>query len=261
MTLKLDCAAVDELDASYAVGALDVEEQRAVTDHLAHCPSPHHELRSLVAAARVLPVTLEPVTPSPETRSRVMATIAATPQAHRAVKEPAAPREAARRSTDRREARGGWFDRITPWLAPALGAAALVAIVLLGWNLRLQNDLAARDEALRNAATALADAEAAHPVAGAGGSALLLETRDGGATLVASDMPELESGNLYHMWLLDEAGVPVRAGTFTAADADALLVVRLEQPIGQHATFAITVEAGVVDAPQNEPIMSTDLAG
>lgn len=261
MTLQLNCAAVDELDASYAVGALDRDEQRAVSDHLAHCPSAHDELRTLVAAARILPTTLEPVTPSPGTRSRVMATIAATAQAHRAVEGRFASRDTARGRRDEQRARGSWFDRITPWLAPALGAAALAAIVLLGWNLRLQGDLAARDEALRNASAALAEAEAAHTVAGTGGSALLLETRDGGATLVASGMPELESGNLYHMWLLDEAGVPVRAGTFTAADADQLLVVQLAQPIRDHATFAITVEAGVVDAPQNQPIMSTDLAG
>ncbi len=259
MTLTLDCGAVDELDASYAVGALDADEQRAVTDHLARCPRPHGELRSLVATARVLPTSLEPVMPSPETRSRLMATIAATPQAHRPVTEPVASRAAAR--TDERRSAGAWFDRIAPWLAPALGAAALVAIVLLGWNLRLQSDLAARDEALRNAATALAEAEAAHPVAGTGGTAVLLEDRNGGGTLVASGMPEPESGNLYHMWLLDEAGQPVRAGTFTADEADELLVVPLEQPIGQHATFAITVETGVVDAPRNDPIMSTDLAG
>ena len=81
--LAMTCSAVDELAASYALGALDAGEERAVSTHLATCSEPHVEARSLIDAALVVASSLEPVPPSAALRDRLMTTIAATPQEHR----------------------------------------------------------------------------------------------------------------------------------------------------------------------------------
>ena len=82
--IELDCAAVDELTAAYALGAVDPAEDRAISEHLATCNEPHDDARAVLDGAATVAASLEPVSPSAGLRDRLMASVASTPQDHRA---------------------------------------------------------------------------------------------------------------------------------------------------------------------------------
>ena len=238
--LDLDCATVDELAAAYALGAVDADEERAVSAHLATCRNPHAEARGMVEGASLLPAALHPVAPSAGLRDRLMATVAATPQEHR-------PRPALVRAPDTAPVSRPWW-RASP-LPSALAAVALaLAIGLGGWGLSLNAELAERDAALR----AIASAETAYAAQGEAGSGWLIKSGDE-AIFVAEGLAELAAGTLYELWLIDADGSAVAAGTLT--DTDGVALVTLERPIDDAVTFALTVETERVEQSQNDPVM------
>jgi anti-sigma-K factor RskA len=244
----MNCQQVDELAAAYALGALDPQEERAVSDHLRTCDRSHAEARAAIEAASAVPATLEPIDPGPALRDRLMATVAVTPQDHRV------------RSSAREEVRAPLPSR-RPWWqisSPIMGAAAVGALALavgLGaWGVFLQQQVAERDAVLRSVAAA----DVAHRVTGSAGSGWLLETDDE-TVFIAEGLASLDEGRIYELWLIEPDGNPVAAGV--VEDADDLVVAPLDSPIGDATAFAITVEAERVDAPTSDPILVTSLEG
>lgn len=245
--MSVNCAVVDELAAAYALGSVDPDEERAISEHLATCDSPHSEARDLVAAASVLPAAVEPVTPSPALRARLMTTIAETPQEHRPVAQHAAPRAVA-------EVPGRPWWRLAP-LPTGLAAVGLAAVIGLGaWNVNLNQRLADRDAALR----AVASADAAYAVRGSAGTGWVLET-DGRAIFLADSLAELPADRIYELWLIGPDGDPVDVGTL--ASADGLTLVELERELGPATVFAVTIEAERVSSPTSEPVLVASLEG
>lgn len=238
----LDCAAVDELAGSYALGALDPAEDRALSAHLATCEEPHVEARSLIDVVPVLHNALERVAPSPRLRERLMATIADTPQEH-------GPTVASARQSVRpvETPRRAWW-RLSP-LPSALAAVALAAAVGLGaWGVTLSGQLADREAALR----AVASADAIYAASGTAGSGWVIESGER-AMFMAEDLADLPSDRLYEFWLIDADGTAVAAGTLTETDGVAL--VTLERSLEGATTFAVTVETERVDQSNNDPVM------
>ena len=252
MSDRLDCQAVDELDAAFALGALPPDEARAIADHLATCSQPHAQLRAFVGAGEALAMSADPVRPGSELRDRVMASVAQTPQEH-----VAAPRREATiqdRASDR-ASDGGWLSWLSPRVARPLAAAAVVAaLAVAGWNIVLQGQVGERDRALRAVAVAISSGEAAFRVDGAAGRGYVVETPGSGAALVVADLATLPANRIYELWLLDAAGAPVAVGTFTPG-GDAVAVVPLDRGLTGYATFAVTVEASRVTAPTGTPVM------
>ena len=80
MTLQYACADVDALAGALALGAVDADELRAAREHLATCPEPHAELRSLIGADAALAASVDPIQPSAGLRDRLMASVAEVPQ-------------------------------------------------------------------------------------------------------------------------------------------------------------------------------------
>ncbi len=239
---SLDCAAVDELSASYALGAVGGGEERAISVHLASCDRPHDDARVFIEVAAVLPSSLEPVTPSAGLRDRLMATALATPQEHRpavvSARQPVAPVEAPRRA---------WWQ--AGWQPSALAAVALAAAIGLGaWGATLNDRLAERDTVLR----AIASADAIYAASGPAGTGLVIESGDE-AMFMAEDLAELPSGQLYEFWLIDADGNAVAAGTLT--ETGGLAVVTLERDLEGATTFAVTVETERVDQSVNDPVL------
>jgi anti-sigma-K factor RskA len=246
----MDHAAVDELGAAYALGALEPDEVRAVRDHLATCTQPHAELRSLLGADLVLAMSLEPIEPSPALRERVMGSIERPVQQRPSERRPGAgqpPR------------RSGWLDWLSPRVARPLAVAAVAALVAVGaWGVTLQAQLADRNRALRAVADAIAEGETAFRVEGSAGRGYVVDTPGSGAALVVADLAALPADRIYELWLLDAAGTPVAVGTFRPADAE-VAVVPLERDLAGFAIFAVTVEASRVDAPTSDPVMVAPL--
>jgi len=245
MSRRLDCQAVDELDAALALGAVDAEEVRAVEDHLATCAEPHAQLRAFLGAHEVVAMGLDPVSPSPGLRERLMANVDRTPQEHRAAPAMAPERAAAR----------SWLDWLSPRVARPLAIAAMAAVLAVGaWNLALQAQVGERDRALRAVAAAISGGEVAFRVDGSAGRGYLVDTPGTGAALVIADVAALPANQLYELWLLDAGGAPVAVGTFTPGSG-AIAVIPLERDLVGYATFAITVEPNRVTAPTGQPVM------
>jgi anti-sigma-K factor RskA len=232
--MPLSCDAADELAGAWAVGALDVHDARAVTDHLATCDRPHAELRANPGVGVVLEAALEPVEPSAGLRQRIMTSIGAE-MADRDL--PAAPA-------------GAWY---RGWLPRVAGVAAAAAILALAaWNLQLWSELDTRQDALVRVAAALRSGGPTYDVTGSAGGGLLV-IGDEGPVLVAG-LPVPEGDAIYEMWLIGEAG-PTAAGTFRPGADDVLVVAPLDGSLEGYTTFAVTVEAAPVSAPTGEPVL------
>lgn len=245
---RLACRSVDELAAAYAAGALDADEERAVSAHLATCTEPHADSRALVDAGAALPASLEPVPPPPGLRNRVLASVQATPQDHRP-----AQRSATAPTVSAGQPRRRWW-QVTP-LPTAVAALSLAAAIGVGtWGIGLRDQLEDRDAALG----VIAAADAVYPVSGAAGSALVVQTEDR-ALFIAGNLADLPAGRLYEFWLIGPDATPVPAGILR--DTDGVAVVALEAGLGDATTFAVTVEAERVDAPTSTPVLSGDLGG
>ena len=243
--LDLDHAAVDELAGAYALGALEPDEERAVSAHLATCVQPHAEARAALDSAAVLAASLEPVAPSPALRERLMASVAATPQEHRAPTAVPAPQP---QSSE--EPRRPWW-RMAP-LATAVAAVAVVAAIGIGvWGLSLRGELNDRDAALE----AVASADAIFAASGAAGTGWVVESGDQ-AMFMARDLEPLPAGSIYELWLLGPGGA---TSVGTLSDTEGVALVTLEQPLAGSTTFAITVESERVDAPTSDPVLVAPL--
>ena len=242
----LSCADVDELAGAYALGAVDADEERAISEHLATCDQPHDDARELIGSAGALGVAEAAVMPGPAVRDRLMATVATTPQEHR-------PAPVTRLADREREPSRQWW-RLQPVLTGITAVALAAAIGLGAWGVNLDAQLAEREDALR----AVANADAAYAVTGAAGAGWVIESGDI-AHFVAEDLAELPADHLYELWLLDAAGTPTAVGT--VEDPDDLVVVALDHDLGGAATFAVTVEAERVEAPTTEPVLVASLEG
>ena len=242
---ELDCTTVDDIAAAYGLGAVDAHEADAIELHLDGCPQPHDEARELIAAASLVPAALEPVAPSPELRSRLMASVASTPQDHRA--PASAPPRRAPVVEPMPAARRSWW-QFGP-LPSAVAAVGLAAAVGLGaWGVTLSGQLAERDAALR----AVASADAAYVAEGEAGRGWIIESGEQ-AMFMAVGLTDLAAGQLYELWLIDGDGNAVAAGVLT--DTDGVALVTLERDLDDATTFAVTVETQRVEQSVNDPVM------
>lgn len=242
----LDCTRADELAGAAALGALDPDEAQAITQHVATCDQPHAELRDLLGSDAILALALEPVTPDPTLRSRVMASAAATPQEH---STPAPDRDSAL------SARRPWVRWSSAGLWRGLAGAGAVVIIALGaWNIGLRQQMAVQEAALAAIGEVVIGGQPAYSVSGPAGSGYVIDNEGPGATFLVAGLEDLPDGDIYELWLLDAAGTPLAVGTIEVADPE-LAVVALEQDLAGFALFAVTVEAERVEAPTGDPVM------
>lgn len=131
----------DELFPFYALDALTAEEKAEVEAYIANDPAAKARLHNLQQTADLLPLTTEPVAPSPQLKANLMARVqadnraqmaqtAVTPPAAAAVKRPSVPQLS-------------WWQRLRQGFAlPTLaGTAALAAILLFIWAISLNQQL------------------------------------------------------------------------------------------------------------------------
>jgi anti-sigma-K factor RskA len=244
----ISCEQVDELAGAYALGAVDADEDRSISEHLATCDQPHVEARDLIGAGAALTASAGDVDPNPGLRDRLMTTVAETTQEHR----PQAVAAATPVGADTEPRRAWW--RMQPVVIGIAAVALLLVIGLGAWGLNLNAQLAEREDALR----AVANADAAFAVSGSAGSGWVIES-GGDAQFVADGLAEPPPGQIYELWLLDAEGNPTAVGTVD--DPDDLVVVPLEQDLANATTFAVTVERERVEAPTSAPVLVASLEG
>jgi anti-sigma-K factor RskA len=235
----LSCDEADALAGAWGLDALDADEAAAVAEHLETCDRPHAELRALPGAGALLTAALDPIQPSPGLRDRVMRSIGERPAGAGVIE------------LDARRERPAWLPRVVAGLAVA------AAVVLAVWNIGLRGELENRDAQLQEVAAALSAGGPAYSMSGSVGGGVLVTGEDG--PVLVADVEPPGDGLLYALWLIGPDGAPVAVGTF-APDADqTLTIVPLDRSLEGYATFAVTREAGPVDAPTSDPVLATSL--
>ena len=76
----LHCTDVEDLAASFVLGALEPDEAAAVRAHLAACPEAHAEMVELGSVVPALFETVEPVAPPPALKGRILAATGSRPR-------------------------------------------------------------------------------------------------------------------------------------------------------------------------------------
>jgi hypothetical protein len=277
-----------ELLALSAIDA-DCEERRALEAHLASCADCRAEQRELRDAAAVLALATRPVAPSPHLRTRLLASLRATPQESRAVASGSTSTvnsrsdmnvvslEEARTNKQRRTL----VSRPAFALAASLLLFALAALSFVLWQRngalksqlasisttlnQKQDELAARNSELertRRERALLASPEAhASELAGTHAAQdararLVFDAKTGEAMLTAMNLPPAPAGKAYQLWFIAD-GKPLPGSVFTT-DAQGRAEMHEQIPTeGRRAQiFAVTVEpAGGVQSPTGEIVL------
>src|SRR5829696_5954793 len=232
----------EDLKDAYVLGALPEEERLSFEDYLAAHPERQAEIDELGAVASLLAFYPQEQEPSPELRSRVMEVVEAE----------AEPRRVSGRST---------FGRVGDFLSIrnlALGAAALLVIGLLSWNVMLQGqveDLQAQVEEAQEQQSPTIELEGSW--ADQGANAQVLSINKNQAILVAKDMPSVPDDQTCEIWVISN-DVPKPSGLFQP-DPN-MMATPITNSITKADVIAVTVEpAGGSEQPTSDPVLLAEL--
>jgi anti-sigma-K factor RskA len=157
--------------AAFALGALPDEDARRFRAHLEECELCRADLDALRPAVDALPSAVEPVTPPPELKRRIMAVVEAEARERRRADEPARP---------------SWFERLglrRP--LPALVAAGALLLAGVGVGISVTQD---------------SERTVTGTVVGAPSARAELQIEGDRGTLVVDDMPAPPSGRVWQVW-------------------------------------------------------------
>ena len=236
----------EDLKDAYVLGALPEEERLSFEDYLAAHPERQAEIDELGALAGLLAFSPQEQEPSPELRSRVMEVVEAE----------AEPRRVRRRSA---------LAKVGDYLGVrtlALGAAALLVIGLLSWNVLLQDqvqDLQGQVEDARNQRQVQQSRtiELQGSWAEQGANAEVAFIRKNRVILVAKNMPSVPEDQTCQIWVISDdepkpSGLFQPDGNMTAAP--------ITNSITKADVIAVTVEpAGGSKKPTSDPVLLAEL--
>jgi anti-sigma-K factor RskA len=236
----------EDLKDAYVLGALPEEERLSFEDYLAAHPERQAEIDELGALAGLLAFSPQEQVPSPELRSRVMEVVEAE----------AEPRRVRRRSA---------LAKVGDYLGVrtlVLGAAALLVIGLLSWNVLLQDqvqDLQGQVEDARNQRQVQQSRtiELQGSWAEQGANAEVAFIRKNRVILVAKNMPSVPEDQTCQIWVISDdepkpSGLFQPDGNMTAAP--------ITNSITKADVIAVTVEpAGGSKKPTSDPVLLAEL--
>jgi anti-sigma-K factor RskA len=248
----------ENLKDAYVLGALPEEERLSFEDYLAAHPERQAEIDELGAVAGLLAFSPQEQEPSPELRSRVMEVVEAE----------AEPRRVRGRST---------FAKVGDYLSVrslALGAAALLVIGLLSWNVLLQSqvevlqgrvqdaqgrvqDLQAQVENARDQRQQSPTVELEGSWADQGANAKVVSIQENQVILVARNMPSVPEDQTCQIWVIND-DVPKPSGLFQP-DRN-ITAAPITNSITNADVIAVTVEpAGGSKKPTSDPVLLANL--
>jgi hypothetical protein len=152
----------------------------------------------------------------------------------------------------------------TAWIG--LAAAAVIALLLGGWNLSLQQQRTTNDQQLALVRQAIA--VAADPTsrvatltgtdAAPGVSGMAVVPASGTGYIMLQGLPTLSGGQVYQAWYLAE-GVPTSAGLMPPTSSGVTVMAGLDPTAGTD-TIALTIEpVGGVEAPTGAVVVAGTL--
>lgn len=247
--MAMTCDRVREYAPGYVLGALDTDDMIAVNDHLAACTKPHPEIDDLGGVLPYLGESLEPVEPPAWLRQSVLAAARADLVSRRraglvsaapAEPVPAVAAVAVRPAALSVVAGQGWRPendvlplgragvsrrhRIVTWTTRI--AAAVAVVVLAGYALVLQGDLA-KAQKVHQEDTNLSylitqpDTRTAVMVATDGSRASgLAALRPTGHVIVRLyNLAPTTGDQIYSVWVSGNDAAPVKVGSFAVDDS------------------------------------------
>jgi anti-sigma-K factor RskA len=246
----------EDLKDAYVLDALPEEERFSFEEYLAAHPERQAELDELAAVAGLLAFAPHEQEAPPELRRRVMEVVEAE----------AAPRRNGRESV---------FARIAGYIGTwglAFGAAALLLIGLLSWNLLLQGQVEDLQGEVSNAQGQVSDLQAqvqdaqnqqtqtialSGTWADQGAEAEVASINDDKIILVADNLPSVPEGQTCQIWVI-KGNAPEPSGLFQPGSDETAAPVTT--PIKEGDTIAVTVEpAGGSEQPTSDPVLSAEL--
>lgn len=242
----MDDKSFDDLKEAYVLGALPDDERAAVEAYLALHPERQAEIDDLAGVAGLLALAPPEQEPPAALRRRVMDVVES---------ESTRPR-AARRSAS------SWFGWLGDIRNVALGAAALLVVGLLSWNVLLQGDVRDLRGQVEEARTAdraqeTREIELGGSWAEQGARAEVTALKDDRAILVVEDMPPMPEGRTGQVWVIrddkpEPSGLLEPSGNMAAT--------AITTPLDSADAIAVTVEpAGGSDEPTSDPVLVKEL--
>jgi anti-sigma-K factor RskA len=244
----------EDLKDAYVLGALPEEERLSFEDYLAAHPERQAEVDELGAVAGLLAFSPPEQEPPPELRSRVMEVVEAE------------PRRVGGRST---------FARVGDYLSLrslALGAAAIIVIGLLSWNVMLQGQVEDLQGQVQDAQGQVQDLQAQvedaqdqqSPTiklegswAEQGATAEVASMQKNQIILVARNMPSVPEDKTCQIWVI-KGDVPKPSGLFQP-DGNGT-ATPITNSITKADVIAVTVEpAGGSEQPTSDPVLLAEL--
>jgi len=241
----------DDLPA-YSLGALDADGLAALESHLATCADCNAELTDYKKISTGLLHALPPRTPPARLRNNLQARL------------PSASNRTVRLIPQ--------FNRVS--LGQFLNAVVVLALIGLNINftsqireLRQQQDALAERMLAEQAAIGMlafpnTQIHMINPdVQSLTGSALVNKDRPM-AILLLWNLPELDSTQIYQVWLIDVNGKPIGAGLFVPAIGQkyTTALVQSAVPLGEFIAIGVTIEpAGGSEQPTGDRLLVVEL--
>lgn len=250
-----------ELVPIYALDALGGHEQAEVRRHLERCRPCQEFLDAYLQATGNLALVAEPVAPPPDLRSRLMAAVAATPQAPRVLRPLQGPVEGdveVHRAEPPGRGRTLRWERVTALVAVAALVAAGAFSVTLVQRLRQRDQVIATQhqfvQALAGSGVRSLPLIAASSNPNVSGEVYL--AADGRhAGLVATGLGDPQA-KVYKLWLVVD-NQPVPVSTFRP-DATGNAVVPIDADLSSMQGMAVTLESDPdVRTPQGPKVLQT----
>jgi anti-sigma-K factor RskA len=239
----MDHERFDELKGVFVLGALPEQERRQLEEYLAAHPERQAEIDELSTMAGLLALSPQYQEPSPELRRSIMSVVEAEAESPRA------------------ESRSG-LARIREFLGVrtlALGAAAVLVIGLLSWNMLLQGEV---QELQSQAGSSQAPQDGRLVVLQGSGAAQqarvgVMILKNNRAVLMAEDMPPVPEDKTFEVWVI-ENDVPKPSGLFKPKEGP--VAVALANPVNGADAIAVSVEPeGGSAHPTTDPMLTAKL--
>lgn len=248
------CDELEELVPAYVIGALDAPDRRRLEKHLRDCANLRDQIASYAQVSDLLPYAAPSVEPRGNLKYRVLEAVAPKPKF----------------------SLPNLFGQIR---APAFAVLALLLAIGLGiWNFTAQNQLSqqlAHDQQLlaqlsreRDMVSSVMAYGQGQPrelqgteIASRSSGRLYGKSDQSSFVLAVHNLPRLETGKVYQVWLVNAAGERTSGGTFSLdIQGYGWIVVTPPKPLIEYRSIGITIEPdGGSPGPTGPRVMGTSL--
>ena len=242
----MDDKSFEDLKDAYALGALPDDERATVEAYLALHPERQAEIDDMVGIAGLLALAPPEQEPSADLRRKVMQVVESEAAVPRAAESPTS----------------SWFGWLGGFRNVALGAAAVLVVGLLSWNVLLQGDvqdLRGQVEEARSANEAQQTREIALDGTWAeqGARAEVTALKDDRAILVVEDMPSMPEDRTGQVWVIHD-DKPLPSGLLDPSGN--MAATAITTPLRGADAIAVTIEpAGGSEKPTSDPVLVQEL--